>query len=291
MLVISTIVWEVVRTNPAYNFIVEPWALRGYETEIVLLWIGVSVQLLVLGYLVGFESSTEVTWSAGIVVGFGVLNILAVLILSPDPFTITMPAIVAFVVAVVVGLIVRRLASQLLGSRLAVVDRGWMGLIIILLAGGLTFALLSASAIGTEITIGAVPAVAVTWLILSLMVITKQPMGLAATRLLVILIAAGWAFVVLSAGGLRTELLDAQTEALGVSAQYKDVQASLGWFVANLGMLIAFAGAVGLWAKRRDQMLALIRARRQREAAEKSAAEIKAAGEAYQRQRAAAEAE
>jgi hypothetical protein len=71
---------------------------------------------------------------------------------------------------------------------------------------------------------------------------------------------------------------------IGISAQYKDTQAALGWWVAGFGAFVLFIGAVGLWAKRRDIVSALARARKQREAAEKSAREIQEASDAYARE-------
>ncbi|MGI9667532.1 MAG: hypothetical protein ACR2N2_10570, partial [Acidimicrobiia bacterium] len=68
---------------------------------------------------------------------------------------------------------------------------------------------------------------------------------------------------------------------------YKDTQAAGGWWLAGLGATILFVGAVGLWAKRRDVVAAIARARKQREAAETSAKEIADAAEAYAAEQAA----
>ncbi len=50
------------------------------------------------------------------------------------------------------------------------------------------------------------------------------------------------------------------------------------------GTFIVFVGAVGLWAKRRDIVAAIARAKKQREAAEESSREIQEAAEAYARE-------
>ena len=32
-IIIASIVWEYARTNPDYNFLIEPWAIKGFEVE------------------------------------------------------------------------------------------------------------------------------------------------------------------------------------------------------------------------------------------------------------------
>ena len=32
-IVMVSIAWEVARTSPAYNFLVEPWVMKGYEMD------------------------------------------------------------------------------------------------------------------------------------------------------------------------------------------------------------------------------------------------------------------
>ena len=63
-----------------------------------------------------------------------------------------------------------------------------------------------------------------------------------------------------------------------------------GWFLANLGAIIVLFASIAMWAKRRDYIISMQRAHKQRAAAEKSAAEIKAAIELYQAQKAAGKA-
>ncbi len=102
--------------------------------------------------------------------------------------------------------------------------------------------------------------------------------------------------IILSAGAIRQALITAQTAAVqpggatGISAQYKDVQTAGGWWLAGLAITVAWAGAIGLWAKRRDLVAARARARNQRAAADKSAQEIQDAYDEYQREQAAAQA-
>jgi hypothetical protein len=91
-------------------------------------------------------------------------------------------------------------------------------------------------------------------------------------------------------GAMRSTLIQVQTETFeaGVEAgldadllftpgRYQDTQITSGYFLANIGMLLIFIGAVTLWAKRRDHILNVQRADRQRMAAQMSAEEIQAA--------------
>ena len=75
-------------------------------------------------------------------------------------------------------------------------------------------------------------------------------------------------------GSVRSNLLGRQVETIGVSADYLDSQITSGVMLTWLGSIIMILGAVGMWAKRRDQLEARDRAQRQRETAEESAQEL-----------------
>jgi hypothetical protein len=147
------------------------------------------------------------------------------------------------------------------------------------------------------IGIAGVPAwivVLIVFLVMAGLSISIRPGNVAANRMMIFATVAGWGVVVFSAGAIRQSLITAQKAFLqtdgsaGVAAQYKDVQTAGGWWLAGLGVTIAWVGAIGLWAKRRDIVAALARARRQRAAAEESAREIQEALEAYEREQAQA---
>jgi hypothetical protein len=113
---------------------------------------------------------------------------------------------------------------------------------------------------------------------------------------MIFITVAAWGVIILSAGTIRQSLISAQTPFVqsngvtGISSQYKDVQTAGGWWLAGLGITVAWVGAIGLWAKRRDIVAARARARKQRAAADTSAQEIQDAYDEYQREQAAAEA-
>ena len=159
---------------------------------------------------------------------------------------------------------------------------------VFLFIATLSVLLFRAAVIGNEITIAVPFLTFLAFAVLGALSLTVPPRGLAANRMLLAATVVGGMIITLSAGALRETLQRMQVETEGVSAQYKDIQVGAGWFIALFGVLVLFVGGVGLWAKRRDLMIAQIRARRQREAAEKSAQEIKESYEQYERERAAA---
>lgn len=94
---------------------------------------------------------------------------------------------------------------------------------------------------------------------------------------------AAWIGSMLFWDDLRNLLIDTQVEELGVGSAYKDTQITSGLMIAWWGYIIVTFGAIGMWAKRRDQLISIRRAERQREAAEQSALELEAALEAAKR--------
>ena len=146
-------------------------------------------------------------------------------------------------------------------------------------------------------TIAGNPATLETWILVLLvslafgaLSITIKPMDMGANRMLIAGTVVGWAVVLLSAGAIRRSLIDLRMSTdqgngiTGIAAQYKDTQAAGGWWLAGFGASVMFIGAVGLWAKQRDIVAAITRAKKQRSAAEKSAIEIADAAEAYARE-------
>ena len=128
--------------------------------------------------------------------------------------------------------------------------------------------------------------VSIASILLLALAISGKHAELSANRMMIFAVVGGWLTIALSAAASRMNLLAAQIEESGLAGQYKDTQITSGYFVALLAMLVAFVGAVSLWANRRDVIINRLRAEKQREAAEASAAEIQAALElAQQHQR------
>jgi hypothetical protein len=289
-IVMVSIVWEMARTNPSYNFLVEPWALNGYEMDQGWTYLTVGVVLLLMGLAVMPKRAVEVPYSAA-VVGFAIVaaTVLAV-VYGPETVSITFSGVIVAVLTLILTLMIYRTLKSLVLPRVPALDR-----FIIRMGIGLGtlvafFLILSVSLGGS--TIEAAPGLAtfVAIGLLGLFALATPPHGLAANRVLIYASVLGGAVIGMSGGSLRTTLMEAQVATIGISGQYKDVQVGMGWFIALFGIMILFVGSVALWATRRDLIIARSRAREQRAAAEKSAKEIRESYGQYEREKAAASA-
>jgi len=287
-MVMVTVVWEMVRTNPAYNFLVEPWALSGYETDQGWTYFAVGLVLLLLGLAVMPKRSVEIPYSAAVVAFAVVASSILGLVFGPATVSITFSGVITALLTLLTTMMLYRFFKSLVIPRVAALDRtvvrlvAWFGTFI-----GL-FLLLSSTVGGSTVEMNTALAMFLGTGLLGLYALATSPHGLAANRVVIFSSVLGGAVIGMSGGSLRTALLDAQIAATGVSAQYKDVQVGYGWFIALFGIIILFVGAVALWATRRDIMIARTRAKDQRAAAEKSAKEIQEANEQYQREKAEA---
>ncbi len=77
---------------------------------------------------------------------------------------------------------------------------------------------------------------------------------------------------------LRVTLDQAQLDATGLTAEIKNLQITSGVLWAWFGGLVAFVGAIGLWAQLGDETSAVERARKQQEAARKSESQLSVTG-------------
>ncbi len=286
-IVMVAVVWELVRTNPAYNFLVEPWALSGYETDQGWTYFAVGLVLLLLGLAVIPKRSVEIPYSATVVALAVVASTILGLVFGPATVSITFSGLIMALLTLITTMMLYRFFKSLVIPRVPALDRtivrlvAWFGTFF-----GLFFLLSSTVGKSTvEMNMGL--AIFLGTGLLGLYALATSPHGLAANRVLIFSSVLGGAVIGMSGGSLRTTLLDAQTAATGVSAQYKDVQVGYGWFIALFGIIILFVGSVALWATRRDIIIARTRAKAQRAAAEKSAKEIQESNEQYAREKAA----
>jgi hypothetical protein len=278
---ISTILWEIARTNPTYAFLVNPWSIKGHETVHgwVFVWLGAA--LLVGGMLVLWERSTSGVVRLAVLSYFVVVGTALVAGFARDQTSVTVGTMLGVAIALFVALIVLRFSRSTVAKAVPFMGRGWVQAMLLIVIWAITFVILTATLIDKRLTMNSWVAMFGLLVLLAVYASAAVPRGLAANRLLIYTSILAILTVVTSAGAIRSTLLRLQREAEGFGAEYRDVQVGLGWFVGVFGMAILFAGAVGLWARRQDLLVALTRARRQREAAEKSAAEIGAAEEAY----------
>lgn len=287
-IVMVSIVWELARTNPAYGFLVEPWALRGYEMDQGWTYFAVGVVLLLTALAVMSRRAVEVPYSAAVVAFATVASTVLALVYGPESASIKFSGFVVAILTLILTLMVYRTFKSIVLPRVPTLDR-----FIIRIAIGLgtlvaVFLLLSISVGGSTVEVNSGLAAFLAVGLLGLFALATSPHGLAANRILIYGSVLGGAVIGMSGGSLRTTLLEAQFAAVGVSGQYKDVQVGMGWFIALFGIMILFVGAVALWATRRDLIIARSRAKEQRAAAEKSAREIREAYEQYEREKAAA---
>ncbi|MEN8234242.1 MAG: hypothetical protein ABFR89_04900 [Actinomycetota bacterium] len=287
-IVIAAIVWELARTNPSYGFLVEPWSMRGYEMTQGWTYFGVGLVLLLLGLAVSPKRAVELPYSATVVGTTVILATVLAVVFGPDSVSITFSGLMTAVLTLLLTLMIYRTFKSLVLPRVPALDRFSVRVLIEIGLLVIIFLTISATIGGSELSLNPGLAAFVGLGLLGLFALATPPHGLAANRIVIYMSVLAGAVISLSGGSLRTTLMEAQVEAIGVSAQYKDVQVGYGWFLALLGIVIMFVGAVALWATRRDIIIARARAREQRAAAEKSAQEIRESYEQYERERAAA---
>jgi hypothetical protein len=283
-IVIASVVWEFARTNPDYNFVVTPWAMRGTEMVHGDVFAALGIFLLIAGLAASWERATKPLYSILIVAFIVIGGTVVTATYSDTTFNLTInPVLAGFLALVIAAAISISLRSQL-GGRVALLKRALPTFVIFFVV---VFGLFSATIMNTTLTTDSWIALLVVMLFSAAVALAIRPIDMAANRLLVVSVVAAWSVIVMSAGALRQTLIDAQMAtvqtdgATGVAAQYKDVQAASGWWLAGFGLTVMFVGAVGLWAKRRDHVASVARTTKQRDAAEISAREIREAADAY----------
>ena len=271
--------------HPQTSYIVDPWAMRGFETVHGSVIFTIGLLMLASGLLTTFEFSLNAMYSRGLAALMGLGAVGVAFIYGTDDRTMG-GGVIGWTLAILAGYILRKAAAKVLPNLLPDLSstiRSLIGLGI-LVVGALLANLLF---FGGESTARPWVWVAIVAVLAVGLAVVGQHAELSANRMLIFSTVGGALAIALSAAAARMNLLAAQFEEMGgVSGQYKDTQITSGYFVALLGMLVVFIGAVSLWAKRRDVIINRLRAERQRAAAEASAAEIQAALElAQQHQR------
>lgn len=266
--------------NPSTSYVVEPWAQRGYESIHGSVTFTIGALLLLAGLLTMWSRSTEPMMSRLIAVAMGAGAIGIAAIYGTDEKTMG-GGLLGWILAGLAGYVIRSAVKPFIPDTNSTV-RSLVSLGVLIVA---TIALYAAF-LGSESDALPVLWVTIAAVVLVGLSVTGKPAELAANRMLIFSVVGAGAAIGLSAAASRFNLLDAQLELDGIVGQYKDTQVTSGYFIALFGILLAFVGAVSLWAKRRDIIINQQRAERQRAAAEASAAEIQAALElAQQHQR------
>lgn len=284
---LASIFWEYARTSPDYNFLIEPWSVRGFEIVHGAV-IGVAAALLLLGSLLTSMQRAMKPRNSALIVSYIVVAATGfTAMFARDSITITISPSTNVILSILLGSVLSLALRSLLGDSVKLLSRATLTFIPLVLVFFLLFA---ASIMDDPISVPAWLLVFIVFLTNGMLSIAIRPIDMGANRMLLMASVAGWGLVTFSAGAIRQSLIDIQMVTdqgggvFGIAAPYKDTQAAGGWWLAGFGGFVMFIGAVGLWAKRRDVVAAVARAKRQRAAAEQSAREIQDAADAYARE-------
>ncbi len=276
-LVVASIAFEYVRIKPDYRFIVEPWSVRGYQLTQGKVVAAIGVAIIVLSLLAASKRGGNV-FNAGVAFGVWLAAVLIAQFPDPPPADISIPAFIGIVVTAVFGYLLARTVTTLVGDRIEPSSRKWVtlgSLVAIFLIAYLAFVQPTfVSPNRTEMDISVIVAIALGIILVAAVI--AQPRELAVARMAMVSSLTAWVVIATLGGGARTNLIKRQIVETGASATYRDTQITSGLMIAFLGMIIVFIASVGIWARKRDRLLVLARARKQQEAAAASAAELAA---------------
>lgn len=256
--------WEYVRVRPDYRFIISPWTLRGYETTQGILIAVSSALALALALMLVYGIIKETRLNSYLIALAVVVYAVGAAILTDarDTQIATVGlAIVAMLIASIVGNLVDGLIPKDLTFRrwlkLGIWLAAWVGSLFVIM--------------------GVFGEPRPAWLVLLFffgvvegLLLIREPRGLSPWRSVIFSVTAIWVVSITMSSALRITLRAQQLAENGVSADIGDLGVTSGIILAWVGGLLAFVGAVGLWAKRRDDIAAHDRAYRQQQAARES---------------------
>ncbi len=286
-IIIAAVFWEMVRMNPDYRFLVEPWALRGTELTQGTVFLVLGALLMFVGAVTAWEGSLRPAVSASIVAFVVIAATVVAFVFADKDFSFTFSPVSTGILSLLLAAGVAISLRSLLGGKSGLFKRALPVFVVVwIVIGGL----MAVTLMNTTVAMPTWQTVFVVFLTIGALAVAIRPLDMGANRMLIVSTVAVWITIIASAGAMRQALVDAQLEFVfpdgttGLAAAYKDTQAAGGWWLAGLGVTVAFVGAVGMWARRRDLVATIARAKRQRAAAEVSAREIAEAQEAYERE-------
>lgn len=262
----QSIFWEYVRVEPTYRFLIQPWSLRGYElTQGIVIAVSalvVAAVAVLLSYGIIKETLIHLVVAVAVLVVFAV--VVAVLADAKDvkmPFAIRV--ILSLIGAVVIKALLTRFVPESWGKRRRFAQAGlWLvGFLVTLFA-------FVGPLLRDEQPFWIF--VAVAGVVIGALALFRPPQQLAGWRMVINGIVSIWVMSMTMAASLRVTLQQQQFDVNGLSAKVQDLQITSGVLWAWFGGLMAFAGAVGMWARRRDEIIAFERAHKQQEAARES---------------------
>ena len=280
LLTAASILWEYARMNPAYRFLVDPWSFRGYESVHGAIALVIGLGLAAVAFVTKSTRSTERQPAIAIVVATAVAATVIAFVFDPGD-DIGFNAFLAIVFGFLFALIAMRLNQRRLMNDLPIGAKPKTSVSFFTwLAAFVVFSVILILVSGSIDSLSFPIVVALVFLLLGALSVATNPLELAAARMLIYSTVLAGAAIGLSGGAIRSTLVRLQTDpesTIGIAAQLKDTQVTWGYFLANIGIMLVFFGAVGQWARRRDALQAAARIAAQRAAAEASAAEIAAA--------------
>lgn len=277
ILAIQSIFWEVVRMRPDYRFIVEPWAIRGYDTPEVRSVALIGVALLVLSVLAWRDTPERGSrlYGGAVAAAVWLFAVLLAANVIDGGREATLNSLFIIFISIAAAFVVVRVVINLAAPSVPLLRRRFISpfsWILLAIVGHTAVFRPALADTAVSYDVWMVPAIGFGAMLL--LAVTAPPSGLAVNRVLILSAIAGWIVSAVTAGPLRSTLLRLQLEGLGVSAQFKDTQITWGLMLAFIGMGLVFVGGVALWAERRDQLAARRRAAQQQRAAEESLAEL-----------------
>lgn len=271
-LMVASLLWEYVRMRPDYRFIVEPWSIRGFETPQGWAVAAIAAAVLAIAVLVttGVLKETLPT-IVSVAVAATALGVVLATVTDPREPVVGTPGV--WGLAVLAGMAASAIAAATLPEDFKGRARSWtsMGIFVaVLLITG--FAVFDPVLGGQAVALWVI--VLVGFGLLNVVVVARPPRELALYRLMINGVLIGWFIAMVMSGSLRSLLATRQLETIDITAEIRDIQITSGVMMTWFGGLLAFLGTVSLWARRRDQLEAVARARRQLEAARRSAEEM-----------------
>lgn len=256
----------------ADRFIISPWSVRGYETTQGLVLLGGAVLLGAIAVLLslGILKGTRLH---GLLVAAAMIGYVVAASIMANARPTVMGGLGVLLLSVIAATALTNVMTALVGNRVGSRYRGLLRAVIWLGSLPVFVAFVIGPIFGGERRPTWLVVATVLALVAAIMII-RPPAQIGGSRLLIVGTTALAAMALTSATSIRLTLQRLQFEQWEVAADRGEIQVTSGVLLAWLGCLLAVMAATGLWAKRRDEIAARSRARRQQEAARQSEEEL-----------------
>ena len=117
-IIIASVVWEYARTNPEYNFLIEPWALKGVDTDHGVVFVVMSLLLLIGGLATAWEGALRQPVAAGIAAYFVIAATVFTFLYADRTITVDVTAVMNVVLSFIIAAGFALALRSLLGERI-----------------------------------------------------------------------------------------------------------------------------------------------------------------------------